>query len=382
MSRVKFGDVVRDCKEKIDRNDNPYEYYIAGDHMDSEDLKIRRRGCFATDDVGPAFIRLFKPGQILYGSRRTYLKKVAVADFEGVTANTTFVFETKDEDVLRQKLIPFIMLSDDFTQYSIKKSKGSTNPYILFSDIAEYEFELPNVSKQDELVDILWSLWEAKEAYRDLIYKTDELVKSQFIEMFGNPLSDDGVFEELTIADACDDIMGGGTPSKKHPEFFDGNIPWVSPKDMKSDRIEDSQDHITEEAIQRSTTKMIPENSVLMVIRSGILKHDLPIAINTVPVTINQDMKAFVVGQKIIPQYLFGYLKTIEADVLQGVRAVTADNIEFKSFQNRKIPVPPRTEQEKFASFLERSDKSKFELKQSIETINNLMSAVTRDNFK
>lgn len=90
MSRVKFGDVVKDVKINIDRLNNPYEYYVAGDHMDSEDLTIHRKGCFTTDDVGPAFIRVFKPGQILYGSRRTYLKKIAVADFEGVCANTTF----------------------------------------------------------------------------------------------------------------------------------------------------------------------------------------------------------------------------------------------------------------------------------------------------
>lgn len=82
MSRVKFGDVVKDVKINIDRLNNPYEYYVAGDHMDSEDLTIHRKGCFTTDDVGPAFIRVFKPGQILYGSRRTYLKKIAVADLK------------------------------------------------------------------------------------------------------------------------------------------------------------------------------------------------------------------------------------------------------------------------------------------------------------
>ena len=86
MSKVKFGDIVKDVKFNVDRDNNPYEFYVAGDHMDSEDLNIRRRGRFATDDVGPAFTRIFKKGQVLYGSRRTYLKKVAVADFEGITA--------------------------------------------------------------------------------------------------------------------------------------------------------------------------------------------------------------------------------------------------------------------------------------------------------
>ena len=184
MALVKFGDIVKDVKCNVDRNKNPYEHYIAGDHMDSEDLTIHRFGNFATDDVGPAFTRIFKPGQILYGSRRTYLKKVAVADFEGICANTTFVLESKDESVFEQRLLPFIMLSDDFTQWSVSHSKGSTNPYILFSDLANYEFELPPLSEQRVLVDKLWAAYRLKESYKKLFKATDEMVKSQFIEMF------------------------------------------------------------------------------------------------------------------------------------------------------------------------------------------------------
>ena len=185
MAKVKFGDVVKDVKVNVDRNNNPYDRYIAGDHMDSEDLTLRRCGYFETDDVGPAFVRIFKPGQVLYGSRRTYLKKVAVADFEGITANTTFVFETKDDNVFCQRLLPFLMLSEDFTKYSIRKSKGSTNPYVLFSDLADYEFELPSIEEQRVLADKLWAAYELKEAYKKMIAATDEMVKSQFIEMFG-----------------------------------------------------------------------------------------------------------------------------------------------------------------------------------------------------
>lgn len=203
MGQVKFGDVVKEVKINIDRTNNPYEYYVAGDHMDSEDLTIRRKGSFATDDVGPAFTRLFKPGQILYGSRRTYLKKVAVADFEGICSNTTFVLETKDESILRQRLLPFIMLTDDFTKWSISKSKGSTNPYILFSDLANYVFELPDIARQDEVVELLWQAYETKESYKKMIQATDEMVKSQFIEMFGNPLSSIQKNELKKLGDCC-----------------------------------------------------------------------------------------------------------------------------------------------------------------------------------
>lgn len=189
MTRVRFGDVVNDIKVNVDRQNNPYDIYVAGDHMDSEDLTLHRWGSFATDDVGPAFIRIFKPGQVLYGSRRTYLKKIVVAPFEGITANTTFVLETKNEDEFSQRLLPFIMLSDDFTEWSIRKSKGSTNPYVLFSDLADYEFDLPSPEEQRRLADKLWAAYELKEAYKKMIAATDEMVKAQFIEMFGDPIA-------------------------------------------------------------------------------------------------------------------------------------------------------------------------------------------------
>ena len=165
MPKVRFGDVVREVKHNIDRNNNPYESYVAGDHMDTADLTIHRRGCFATDDVGPAFVREFKKGQVLYGSRRTYLKKVAVADFDGVTANTTFVLETKNPDIFLQTLLPFVMLTDSFTEWSVKRSKGSTNPYVLFSDLADFEFELPDIEEQRRVSDVLWACFRLREHY-------------------------------------------------------------------------------------------------------------------------------------------------------------------------------------------------------------------------
>lgn len=138
--KVKFGDVVRQCKESVDRDNNPFGRYVEGSHMDSDNIHIRRWGEFGADYVGPAFYRIFRKGQVLYGSRRTYLKKVAVADFDGITANTTFVCETKDQSIFMQELLPFLMLTDSFTEHSIRESKGSTNPYINWPDIAKYEF--------------------------------------------------------------------------------------------------------------------------------------------------------------------------------------------------------------------------------------------------
>lgn len=150
---VAFGDVVRQVKDKVDPEESGLERYVAGEHMDTDDLRIRRWGEIGEGYLGPAFHMRFKPGHVLYGSRRTYLRKVAVADFEGITANTTYVLESADPDVLLPELLPFIMQTDAFNQHSVRESKGSVNPYVNFSDLAWFEFALPPLQEQRRIVE-------------------------------------------------------------------------------------------------------------------------------------------------------------------------------------------------------------------------------------
>ena len=236
---------------------------------------------------------------------------------------------------------------------------GSAQPQITRQGLEKVILSICSPDEQRSIIDKLKKI-EVIIKLRELeLNNLDELIKARFVEMFGDPISNDKGWNTDPLTDVCSRIYGGGTPSKSHPEYFEGSIPWVSPKDMKSDVITDSIDHITEEAIANSTTNLVPEGSVLMVIRSGILKHDLPVSINAVPVTINQDMKAFVPGENITASFLRNYFKAIELDVLAGVRGVTADNIDFKAFQHRKIIVPPIHLQEEFEDFCRQVDKSK-----------------------
>ncbi|MBN1937934.1 MAG: restriction endonuclease subunit S [Anaerolineae bacterium] len=152
---VKFGDVVRQVKDKVDAKSSGLKWYVGGEHMDTDDLRIRRRGEITDDYLGPAFHMRFQPGQVLYGSRRTYLRKVAVADFEGICANTTFVLESKDPNTLLPELLPFVMQTEAFHEFSITNSKGSVNPYINFSDLTEYEFALPPLAEQRRIAEVL-----------------------------------------------------------------------------------------------------------------------------------------------------------------------------------------------------------------------------------
>lgn len=165
-TRVAFGDVVRKVNDKVDPWESGLERYVAGEHMDTDDLRIRRWGVIGDDYLGPAFHMRFKPGHVLYGSRRTYLRKVALADFEGITANTTFVLEAKDPGTLMPELLPFLMQIEAFHSYSIKHSKGSVNPYVNFSDLEAFEFLLPPIQEQARFVEALSALRISFEALR------------------------------------------------------------------------------------------------------------------------------------------------------------------------------------------------------------------------
>ena len=171
-AKVKFGNVAIQQKENVDRDNTDLTRYVAGEHMGSEDLHIRTWGEVNDDYLGPAFHRKFEDGDILYGSRRTYLRKVAVAHFDGITANTTFVIKP-NEDLIIKELLPFVMLSESFTQYSIRNSKGSVNPYINWKDIASYEFLLPPKDQQWQIAELLWA---GKEMLEKGLFVQKELI--------------------------------------------------------------------------------------------------------------------------------------------------------------------------------------------------------------
>ena len=240
--------------------------------------------------------------------------------------------------------------------------KGAGLKHISRDYISNIEIKLPDSTVQEKVVSQLDLLESNISKHKTILEKLDLLIKSRFIEMFGDPITNPKHWNTKAITELCENIMGGGTPSKSKPEYFEGTIPWVSPKDMKSLFVLDSQDHITEDAVNNSSAKKIKSDSILMVIRSGILKHTLPVAMNKVEVTINQDMKAFIPSSEINPYYLLFYFKGIERDVLSGVRAVTADNIDFNQFKKRHVILPPKQMQDDFASFVQQIDKSKFEI--------------------
>lgn len=154
-------------------------------------------------------------------------------------------------------------------------------------------------------------------------------------------------------------IRHGGTPSKANPIFWKGDIPWVSPKDMKASVLHDASDHITQEAVENSATSVVPEKSILVVIRSGILAHSLPVAQVARPVAFNQDIKALMPDlAKVDPDYLYWFLRAQGPLVLrQGVKkGATVHSLQSGFIENLQVPLPPRAEQRRIVDLLSRAE--------------------------
>ncbi len=137
---------------------------------------------------------------------------------------------------------------------------------------------------------------------------------------------------------------GGGTPTKDRIDFWrEGTIPWVTPKDMGSFEIDATQDRLTPSAILNSSVKMIPEYAVVMVVRSSILERLFPVAMTTVPVTVNQDMKAVVPRGDVLPAYLVHLLRAQTQELLKKVRKTggSVSSLDSKKLFEYRIPVPP-----------------------------------------
>lgn len=361
MSIVKFGDIVREVKLNVDRDNNPYEFYVAGEHMDTEDLTIRCKGLFATDDVGPAFTRIFKKGQILYGSRRTYLKKVAVADFDGICSNTTFVLESKNEHVFCQKLLPFIMLTDSFTKWSISHSKGSTNPYILFSDLANYAFELPSLDEQRVLADKLWAAYEVKESYKNLLAQTDKLLHAQFEKMFGNLLTNSLNLPTQKMSEVAPEI-----PSSKEQS---GQV-WQLNLDMiesKSGKII-SKVYIDKDDVSSSTTAFDATNVLYSKLRPNLNKVVVPDESGY----CTTELLPLKPNAKLLDRVFLATLLRNEEFVQWAINhsaGTKMPRVSLSAFREFRIIIPPMEKQLEFVRIAEQAERTKASLNKGIEAI-------------
>lgn len=181
--QVKFGDVVQLAKARSqDPLADGIERYVGLEHLEPGDLRIRSWGNVAD---GVTFTSVFQPGQVLFGKRRAYQRKVAVADFSGVCSGDIYVLETKDSKVLLPELLPFICQTDAFFDHAVGTSAGSLSPRTNWTSLADFEFALPPPNEQANLLERLASAQAAVDQLSNVIGSLDVLIKSFRENHFG-----------------------------------------------------------------------------------------------------------------------------------------------------------------------------------------------------
>jgi type I restriction enzyme S subunit len=215
-TKVKFGEVVRLCKDRSsDPETDGIERYVGLEHLEPEDLRIRRWGLVAE---GTTFTSRFKPGQVLFGKRRAYQRKIAVADFEGVCSGDIYVLESSDSKYLLPELLPFICQTDQFFEYAVGTSAGSLSPRTNWKSLKNFEFLLPPLEQQRQSLRALNAIEKGLNSYRHL-YGINMILLASIGEQM---ISDLQVYDSIEIEEfiqnehpICYGVVQPGKPDPK-----------------------------------------------------------------------------------------------------------------------------------------------------------------------
>jgi type I restriction enzyme S subunit len=224
--RVKLGDVAVESRETYKGSQQGVPI-VGLEHLSSEDVNLTEWDV----DTENTFSKRFRKGQVLFGRRRAYLKKAAVAPCDGICSGDITVIASKS-GAFTPELLPFLIQNDRFFDFAMEKSAGSLSPRAKWEHLREFEFDLPSMDEQRNLAKVLWAFDNTRQAYKKLIKSTDELVKSQFVEMFGDVKTNPKGWEEKRLDQITDQRLDKMLDAKKqtgenrYPYLANFNVQW------------------------------------------------------------------------------------------------------------------------------------------------------------
>lgn len=304
---------------------------------------------------------VMKKGDVLFGKRRAYQKKVAISPCDGIFSAHGMVLRPK-EDVICKDFLPFFISSDTFLNEAIRISVGGLSPTINWKDIKELEFELPSIEDQKIISDKLWAAYELKRSYQDMIKATDEMVKSQFIEMFGGHSTVVKLKDVVTIMDdKRKPINEGERSAMKDGELY----PYYGATGV----VDYINDYLTDErllCIAEDCGNYGPgeESSYIIEGKAWVNNHAHVVKPNDELCDIT---------------YLHNYLKV--TDLLPFVSGTTRKKLTQKAMSDLDIILPQIDKQREYVSICDQADKSKFELKKAIEAIDKVIKSLINENL-
>jgi len=363
-SRVRFDDVVENFNETCDPAEAGLERVVAMEHLEPGSLHVRAWGN-VTD--GTTFTRRCRPGQVLFGKRRAYQRKVAVAEFDAVVSGDIYVLAPKGDRLLPE-LLPFFCLSERFFQHAVGTSAGSLSPRTNWSSLASFEFDLPPLDQQRRIAEILWAVDEAEQMQNKLVSTISVAQEAWFENALGGTEPN-----EIEIND-LGQIITGTTPKTSEPSYYDPQeCLFVSPADISDIRYVTS----TEKRISKvglDTGRPIPRDAVMVVcIGSTIGK----VAMASEWCLTNQQINSVVCKSDHNPLVVYFALRR-QQKLFRQVASCTAVPILNKgNFSALKIPFPKNGAEQVIAERLLDFESSVENAKASVEASRNLKTNLT-----
>lgn len=347
MAIVRFGDVVKRANTKEDKDNTELEFYVGGEHFESGEILVTKCGLIKGSTIGPMFYFGFKAGQVLIMSRNPHLKKAGMVKFDGICSEKTFVVESADQSVLLQEYLPFIVQSDNFWKFAEENKSGSVNYFVNWTTFARYEFELPSLDEQKKLAEVLWAAEEERQAIQKAIAEAIKLKEALYYPLFMQP-------GNCTLGDCVKKIVGGGTPSRANENNFQGDIPWATVKDIaENDKFKsNTMEYISQEAIDNSATNLIDANCLIIATRISLDRA----FINTVPMTINQDLKALYAKDSVDIEYLYYWFKSKYKEILTFANGTTVLGIRLEHIKTLSVVLPDISVQRSIAQMFSKLD--------------------------
>ncbi len=351
MAKYRFEQIAVNSTEKKKPTEEDRFTYLGLEHLDSGSLKVTRFG----SDTAPIGEKLvMRKGDVLFGKRRAYQKKVAIAPFDGIFSAHGMVLRPNVE-VIDPEFFPLFISSDYFLDAAIKISVGSLSPTINWRDLKILEFDLPDMETQRKLAAVLWSINDTIESYKKLILATDELVKSQFIEMTKS---------------------GGGTPTRMGDIATYVNGYAFKPQDwsfegmpiIRIQNLNDASAVFNRYAGEIDEKYRVHSGDVLV----SWATHLEAYLWNGGDAWLNQHIFKVVFDKRKVNKIFFIFAANFALKEAfkkaHGFKA-TMEHIKRGDFEDAIVMVPDLLQQEEFAALVSQSDKSKFELEQALSEL-------------
>ena len=380
MSHYKLSDI---CKEISLRVNNPstseYDKFVGLEHYISGDVLIKNYG--STNNIVSA-MKAFQIGDVLVARRNVYLKRASQVNFDGITSGDSIVLRPTDKKL--SKLLPFILNTDHFWDYADQYSDGTMSKRLSPKTLMNYEFDLPAEEKLNILADILWAANNTREKYRILLQKTDELVKSRFVEMFGDIATEKYKYSTRKLGDIA---KVGSSHRVFTTEFVEDGIPFYRGTEIgllangvrPTDTYFISEEHYNRLACDDS--KPLVGDLLLPSICD---KGQVWMVDNDKPFYYKDGRVLCISADRTLmnTKYLEYYMR-LKTEIEYPKLGSGSTFAEFKIFLLKDIDVviPPRELQDNYAAFVQQVDKSKFVLKKAIEDIDKVIKALIQQDL-